>query len=559
MKTIQKILAILFTFLMFPIQSFSQGEAAMYYLNFPTTVSSIGLGEQGVASRNNLDALNFNPANLIYTKDIQLTYFSDPMYSYVGQYPLSSFYSTLQIPEIGYFGVEYLNWNLGKFMITSSEGPEIVKIVDAYQRSFSIGYARDFSEEFAAGIQVRYAKDKFTIKEWDKFLFSAGVNYNSDAFDKRLTLGFSLTNFGTAIEYNFEQMTETETKQTDPPPSDMKLGLSFTPIESQFHSINFQFELSKYIIEREGFQGQSAFKSLFTDWQDFPEDVTVHTGFSFEWYPLYLGSGLSFFQKFYLGNRSTGPKSYLTNYYTHAAIIGFAYKRVTISTGYGGWWHNVHSDKYYFPKKLPRETFQFTIGIDPGLLYSGMNESPSMRNLEKIILSAGPSYTIRIGRSKEERFDYRGLKFKNSLCYSIETDFYIDENNALISNFSYQSVPIEISIVDLRPPWTHESKIETFLFSSSYRYHPLETFQPLFIQGGLGIIRGNPVIESYPKYDYRTFITASTGAIIELPANIILIPSVNFTTILSTVKGPAPRLGGYNQFDVSLKLGYQFN
>ncbi|MDP2207777.1 MAG: PorV/PorQ family protein [Bacteroidota bacterium] len=561
MKTIQKFFAVLFTFLMFPLQSNSQGEAAMYYLNFPRSVASIGLGEQGVVSRSSLDALTYNPANLIFAKNIQLSFFRNPFYMYGWNLPFTSINSSLHIPNLGYFGFEYLNWNLGKFMITSLEGPEIVKIIEVYERSISIGYANLFSEEFATGIQIRYAKDKFGT-DTDKFLFSGGLNYNTNLFNRSLNFGFSLTNFSTAIEYRDKLSSGEEYINIEPPPSEIKLGLNFNALENDYHNIALQFQLTKPIVERvDNFRGQSAFKSLFTDWQDFPRDVTVHTGLSFDWNPLYLGGGFSFFQKFYLGNRSTGPKSYLTNYYTHAAIIGFAYQGVTISAGYGGWWHNVHSANYYFPQKLPRETFQFNVGVDQELIFNGIEKTSAAKKLEKIIIFAGPSYTFRLGRSKEENYNYWGMywgiKYKNSLSYSIETDFYVDENNALISNFSYQSVPIDISIGYFSPPWTYESKIETFLFSSAYRYHPIETFQPLFIQGGLGIIRANPVIETYPKYDYRTFLTASMGALIELPANISLIPSVNFTTILSAVSGSAPRLGGYNQLDVSVKLGYQ--
>ncbi|MBU1299660.1 MAG: PorV/PorQ family protein, partial [Bacteroidetes bacterium] len=360
MKNIRQFLIIILI-IVFYQNSFSQWSA-MYYLNFPRSVASIGLGEQGVASRSNLDALNFNPANLIYTKDIQLSYFRNSFYSYYSNYPVTSINASFQIPEIGYFGIEYLNWNLGKFMITSSEGPDIVKIIEAYERSFSIGYANLFSEEFAAGIQIRYAKDKFGT-DTDKFLFSGGLNYNTNLFDRTLNFGFSLTNFSTAIEYRYTSISEQEYFNIDPPPSEIKLGFNLAAVENDYYNIAFQSQLTKPIVERgDNFRGQSAFKSLFTDWQDFPEDVTVHTGLSFEWNPLYLGGGFSFFQKFYIGNRSTGPKSLLTNYYTHAAIIGFAYQGVTISAGYGGWWHNVHSANYYFPQKLPRETFQFNVG-----------------------------------------------------------------------------------------------------------------------------------------------------------------------------------------------------
>lgn len=556
MKPIVIIITLLFIFLIFPIESFSQLEAAMFYLNFSRSAASIGLGEQGVASQSNLDALNFNPANLIYTNDIQLSYFRNPFYSYYNDFPFTSLKSFFKIPDFGYFGIEYLDWNLGNFALTSSEHPEIVKQIEVYERSFSIGYARNISDEFALGVQARYAKSKLGVP-FEKFFISTGLKYAYQIFNKPIVLGFSLTNFTSAIEYVVENFSN-----SDPPPSDLKLGVSFTPIENHFHSIEFQFEVSKYITEREGNKGQSAFKSLYTDWQDFPEDVTVHTGLAFRWLPLTLGNGFSFFQEFYLGNISTGPKSGIANFFTHGAVIGLKYNGVSISTGYAGWWHNVVPANYYFPQKLPRETFQFNVGIDQGLIFSGTEETPFSLILENIILSTGPSYTFRLGRSKEENYNYWGMywgiKYKNSLSYSIEGDFYIDESNALISNFSYQSVSFDVSYWYFSP-LPIKSKIETFSFSSLYRYHPLETFQPLFIQGGLGIIRANPILLTYPKYDYRTYLTAGVGALVELSENIYMKPGINFTSIFSKVSGAAPRLGSYNQFDVSVKLGYQVN
>jgi hypothetical protein len=532
----------------------SQSTQAMYYLNFPRSVSSVGLGEQGVTSWNSADALADNPANLIYSKNIELSYFRDPFYSYWGYFPLTSYTTTFQIPGIGYFGFEYLNWNLGDMVITSPSGPEVVNKFSAYQRSFSIGYARDFSEEFAAGIQVRYAQDKFRREEWDKFLFSAGINYNPDIIEKRLSLGFSLTNLGTAVEYDFERTTEQETIQSDPPPSEMKIGAGFLPVKNDYVQLAAYLQLTKLFDERgANWQGQSSFKTLFTDWKEFPRDATVHSGIAFKWLPLDLGGNFSFSQDFYIGNTSSGPKTDFSNFYTHGATVGIGYRGIQASIGYAGWWHNVYRQNY-LPLVMPRETFQVTLSVDPDLVLKNAETSKPSGILNKIILSVGSSYTLRTGRAKEEKYFPIALISKNGISYSIESDFYINENSALVSSAVYQCVPIEQYFLTIP---IHKSKFENLMFSSSYRIHPLKTFQPLYLQGGLGIIRENPVAPTYPKYDYGTYITAAIGALIELTENIYIKPAFNFTSILSDVSGAAPHLGGYNQFDLTLRLGYR--
>ncbi len=49
--------------------------------------------------------------------------------------------------------------------------------------------------------------------------------------------------------------------------------------------------------------------------KNLPRDVTIHSGLAFKWKPLDLGGNVAFFQEFYLGNFTGGPKTDFNNFY----------------------------------------------------------------------------------------------------------------------------------------------------------------------------------------------------------------------------------------------------
>ena len=341
----------------------AQSTQAMYYLNYPRSVYSLGMGEQSVALRTSDDALTYNPANLVFVERPMVSFFHQPFQmasSYFDLHiPLNSYSAKFKLKDVGAFGIEYINWDWGESVIRTFEHPEGEgKLVHSYERSFSIGYAREFCENFSAGIQMKYAKSSLGPGSAEKYFFSAGLNYSPQLLDYKLNLGFSLTNFGTTVIYVDEV-------QADPPPSKLNLGIGFLPIDNNFYSLQTQFAISKQF---DAHPVESSFKGLFNDWKDFPNDATLHTGIAFNWKSLDLGNGFAFFQEFYLGNLSVGNKSGLYNFYTHGGKIGIEFDGLQFSAGYAGRWHNVHPHNYA-QWTFPWETVQFSLGMSEDLIF----------------------------------------------------------------------------------------------------------------------------------------------------------------------------------------------
>ena len=417
-------------FLVSEIQA--QGTQAMYYLNFPRSVHGLGIGEQTVALRTSEDALTYNPANLVFVEQPTISFFHQPFQMAASLFdlhiPLNSYSATFKVKNIGSFGFEYIDWDLGEFNRT---GPDTLesKLYHSFERSFSIGFAREFCDNFSAGIQLRYAKsnlgDFATAEEFsgsaEKFFVSAGVNFSPQFLENKLNIGFSLTNFGTKVWYIDEA-------QADPAPSKLNLGIGFVPIDNNFYSLQTQLAISKPFDAR---PTESSFKGLFNDWKDFPNDATLHTGIAFNWKPLDLGYGFAFFQEFYFGNYSAGVKSGLSNFFTHGGRIGIEFDGLQFSAGYAGRWHNVQYANYLV-WKFPYETVQFTLGMNDDILFYRNHEKESHSKPHNIIVSLGFGKSFRIGNfSKGFFFPEFSLneKLEDDIYISLEGAFYLDEHS----------------------------------------------------------------------------------------------------------------------------------
>ncbi len=444
-------------------------------------------------------------------------------------------------------------------MTTSPESPDAGTKSDFYQRSYSIGYARKFGDNFGAGINLRYASQIFGDLNYNNFMLGLGIYYRPEIAANRLNIGFSLMNLGSAIKFETSSTSGRNIEEYYPNPAQLNLGISYLAMDNNYFRIPLSVNISKPFDKLDdNNEGVSSFKNLFSDWKDFPEDVAIETGVSFEWLDLNLGNNFYFTQDLYLGNFTSGPKAGLTNFSTHGIDIGIKYNETKLTAGYAGVWYNARRANY-LPWNFPYETVSFTLSTNPESLFSNKNKIKQTPSLKKIILSAGAGSIFRIGRaSKIEAgsiFSNITEENKNSLIYSIEGDFYINNVSALVSKLSYTSTPYTVTFNSYK---MIDTKIETFSLSSAYRFHPVESFNPFFIQGGVGIYRLNPITPSTPRYFYETALELTTGTVIPISGNLSLLPEVAYNILLTGSNSPNYKLAGFNQINLSLSIGYNF-
>ncbi len=549
-----------------------QSFSAFQSLHYSHSIYASGLGEQGVATKNAFDAMQYNPANLVFAENLAVSYNRNPWGLIFEQIPLTSLNVITKLPNGASMGLAYTYWDEGEWTSTTTSPNGYVESgkFHFYERSLAAGYAQKVGKEFFLGGSIRYAWIPIYQSEYmDHLLFSVGAMYVPEKFSDRLSFGLSLMNFSTRIEVKDKELyTGKEIIQSSPPPSQMNVGINAVAVTNHYFDINFLLGFKKpfdKLKDPSTYEAQSSFASLLNDWKDFPRDVTGQIGLSYLWHPLDIGPGLSFFQEMYLGYFSTGPKDGSQSFFTHGCNIGIKGKDMKASLGYAGRWHNYRADSY-LKWEFPWETFQFSISSDMNLFSSTEHAVELDAKPKSIILSNGFARGASLGRMKEQNFhegqDNAKISYEMKNIWAVEADFYIDDNSAILTAIKYSRMQLKMDLNTFSSFSWHfnfDLGIESFSFESGYRYHPLEQFHPFFVQASIGIIRLNYVLEeTTPRYVYQGFDEITAGVMLPLfDTKVVVIPKFGLTTLFLDQLPYKKILAGFNQLRLGVNIGYQ--
>jgi hypothetical protein len=233
-----------------------------------------------------------------------------------------------------------------------------------------------------------------------------------------------------------------------------------------------------------------------------------------------------------------------------------------LTAGYAGRWHNNNAGSY-LTWDNPWETFQFDLSTDLSIFSKGREGVSSETSPGRTILAAGYSYGLAVGRMKGAALNGEMESFSSKSIWSVEADFYINDNSAIISSLHYsqmiENITKESAPFSPQMPFKMNFDIETASFESGFRYHPINTLHRFFVQASIGVIWMNPIYEhTHPKYMYKAFDEVAAGFVFPLThIGVVVIPKVGLRTIFMEIDPIGSRLGGYNQFEVGLNIGYE--
>jgi hypothetical protein len=569
------------TLLLF-ISSFSERVVSQVFfqsLTYPRSIVASAMGEQGAAFLNTSDAMQYNPANLVYSENGSFSFFRNSFMDISTIHPsLTSETISLRFPNGMCGAFEYTNRDFGTFESSTwvdsnsdglfNDGDVSVKSYHIYESSIAGGFAMPLGSEWSTGVQLRYAWEPFPLSDeyFDHLLFGAGVSYVPAALSERAIFGLSFMNFGTPFE-------SSDGSSSEPMPAQINLASQYSIVRNDHFDVTLALGFSKPLDKFDpGFNSpaQSSFRSLFTDWSDFPEDVATHIGLGYRWKPLELGRDISFFQEMYLGYFTVGasPSNRLpldrslvyTSHVTHGVRIGIERKGVKFSASYAGRWHEYSVTYNSLLPVSPYEMFQFNISTDWNPLSGPRGESHGTDRLEGVLFSAGYAYCAQVGRMKGNNFYGAVDAFSQPSLWSMESDFYMSDNSALIASLGYARMTESLRLPGSNDlPWGYNGRTETVALESGYRYHPIEQFHPFFVQASLGIMWLNPMSNWLRlPYFYKTFDDLAVGCVIPVWQNEFnLIPSARFRTLFMETTRADARLCGYSQFEFGLNVGYR--
>ncbi|HLP18625.1 MAG TPA: hypothetical protein VK470_20375 [Bacteroidota bacterium] len=485
--------------------------------------------------------MQYNPANLIYSETGSLSYFVNPMEREYSRVPLVSKSLSMKVNSIVAAGLEYVDCRGGY----PSFGDFCPWDYQSYQQTIAGTVALALGADLAVGAQARYAwSSLFDDRTSSNVLFGAGVSYSPQALSQRLTLGLSLMNVGSRVEF-IPPEPGGYAGYYGPMPAQFNLAGDYAVVRQPYYDISVDLGLSQLLVE---------------------PDVTTHAGFGIQWRPIPLGGGISYFQELSLGYFTSGSSYTRRAFFTHGARAGLDVCGVKAAIGYAGRWHIDPAGAYSF-WRYPWETFQLTLSTDWNSPEQfKVSRAHSKDGLKGILLSGGVAYCSAIDQSPEGAFCDDRNSFKHQALWSAEADFYVSDKSALTTSLGYSLLKREAFYVFRDwgiTNWTMldrtTDRLETISCESGFRLHSSEKLNSLFIQASLGIVWFNQMSgDIKPQSAYEPFASMGGGWCIPLnDAGLTLMPKLGLRTVVMGRHGNIrDDLKAFPQFTIGMNIGY---
>ncbi|MGA3286492.1 MAG: type IX secretion system outer membrane channel protein PorV [Bacteroidota bacterium] len=270
----KKIIVVLFVFGLF-FSNIAQAQttqttAVPFLLIVPDSRAG-GMGETGVAIADNVWAVFWNPAGLAFQNGAELAMTHTNWLPGLGLSDIWIAHAAYKQPveELdGVIGGQLTYLNLGEFNRTTSAGPEIVGTFTGYELALSATYSTKLSEQLGIGTSVRIIYSHLAPHGAGQeqgsgtstgFCFDLGLLYRPLFLEKSLSFGTNLSNIGPKMSY-------VDRAQADPLPMNLRLGIAYKALESEFNNLTFTIEVSRLLVARWGANSDEFYKAFFTTW-----------------------------------------------------------------------------------------------------------------------------------------------------------------------------------------------------------------------------------------------------------------------------------------------------
>ena len=230
-----------------------------------------GMGETGVAIADNAWAIYWNPAGLAFQQGSEIALTHTNWLPGLGLSDIWIAHAAYKQPveELdGVIGGQLTYLNLGEFIRTSSVSPEPIGTFTGYEFAIAASYSTKLTEQLGIGTNARiiysHLADYGTEKEKGSgtstgFCFDVGLLYRPLFLQKSFSFGAGLFNVG-------PKMTYIDRAQADPLPMNLRLGVAYKVIQSEFNNITFTVEFARLLVSRWGSTSDEFYKAFFTTW-----------------------------------------------------------------------------------------------------------------------------------------------------------------------------------------------------------------------------------------------------------------------------------------------------
>lgn len=279
MKVIISFLMVGLMILAIPGKSYAQGEAAVPFLQLAPDSRFGALGESGTGLADNSAAIFWNPAGIAFLTGTEVTITHS---NWLPQFNLDLFYDYLTfrtyIEELsGNVTASVTYMNFGEFVRTLEGGPEPVGTFSAYDAALTLGYATKLGTDWGVGFNFRIIHSRLSDQPTGEeqgtgvatsVSFDLAGMWRPDylnifgwELENRLSIGANLSNLGPKITY-------IDAKQSDPIPTNFRMGFAFQLLRDEFNSLVYTLDFSKLLVSRDSTGSDEFYTGIITSWGD---------------------------------------------------------------------------------------------------------------------------------------------------------------------------------------------------------------------------------------------------------------------------------------------------
>ncbi|MBB4089888.1 type IX secretion system outer membrane channel protein PorV [Salinibacter ruber] len=260
-------------------------QSSALFLRIEPDSRASGMGNAGVATADNANAMFWNPAGLGFQEGTQagITHAN-----WLPEFNANLFYEylvgTYHVDGIGTFGgnVQYLN--LGETEIRDAQGNQL-GVSNSYQLAVATSYGTRVSERLSVGTSLRFIYSKLAsgtregTGEGNASTLATDISalYRSAPFalggsEATFSAGLNVANLGGTLNFN------SNSPSRDPIPANLRFGPALTIDFDEFNSLTFATDFNKSLVsvDRETRVqggdttqvqiGNNGFEALFDSW-----------------------------------------------------------------------------------------------------------------------------------------------------------------------------------------------------------------------------------------------------------------------------------------------------
>lgn len=270
---------VVLTVLALPGRSLAQGEAAVPFLLLAPDSRFSAIGESGAGLADNSAAIFWNPAGIAFLSGTEVSITHS---NWLPQFNLDLFYDYLSfrtyIEDISGSVTSSLTYmNFGEFIYTDETSPDPKGTFSAFDAALTLGYATKLGQDWGIGMNFRIIHSQLsTVKvgaeEGEGVATSVSFDLAAmwrparlDLFgwvtENRFSIGANLSNLGPKITY-------IDQAQSDPIPTNFRLGMAFHLLKDEFNSLIFTLDFSKLLVSRDTTGSSEFYEAIFSAWGD---------------------------------------------------------------------------------------------------------------------------------------------------------------------------------------------------------------------------------------------------------------------------------------------------